>query len=71
MELEVIWEVKVNFLDTPLSEDSVEAKAKLGYVNEKAVKRCINGCPQGFAVFNPFIANIKSYMSTLKPRKNF
>lgn len=60
------WDVEVNFTDEHLNEDSVKVSARVGTVNERAVKKCINGCPQGFSAFRPFITNIKNYMSSLK-----
>lgn len=66
IDLMLVWDIEVNFANEVLNEESVKVEARLGAVNEKAVKKCINGCPQGFAAFTPFTSNVKSYMNSLK-----
>lgn len=65
-ELKLVWVVEVNFADEILSEESVKVRALLGSVDERTVKKCFNGCPQGFAAFLPFARNVKSYINSLK-----
>lgn len=62
----LIWKVEVNLTDEILTEDSIRVEAQLGAVNERAVRKCLNGCPQGFAAFAPFASNIRAYMNSLK-----
>lgn len=65
-ELMLVWDVEVNYADEQLSENSVKVCARLGNVNERAVKRCVQECPQGFTAFTSFALNIKNYMGNLK-----
>lgn len=65
-EQKIVWDVEVNFAHELLNEDSVKVRAVLGNVNERTVKKCIKGCPQGFAVFTSFATNIKNYVNSLR-----
>lgn len=66
IELKLVWDVEVNFADEVLCENYVKVRARVGCVNERAVKKCIDGCPQGFAAFKVFASNVKDYMNSLK-----
>lgn len=66
IELKLVWDVEVNFADEVLCENYVKVRARMGCVNESAVKKCTDGCPQGFAGLKVFASNVKHYMNSLK-----
>lgn len=65
-ELMLIWDVEASFADDNLNEESIKVHARLGNVNERAVKKCVKECPPGFPSLTAFAGNIRDYMNSLK-----
>lgn len=68
--LAVAFEVTLNINNLEnISRDDVSVNVLVGEVDENAIKKLLDGCPQGIQVLRTFIVNVEGYIKFLKSIK--